>query len=65
MSVPWPSLESQLAELVAQLSPGAAGETSRATGLLGRIVSDVMGLLGAAGYYRDISASSGHALTST
>jgi uncharacterized membrane protein YccC len=65
MSVPWPSLESQLAELAAQLSPGAAGETSRATGLLGRIVSDVMGLLGAAGYYRDISASSGHALTST
>jgi hypothetical protein len=63
--VPWPSLESQLAELVAQLGPAAAGETSRATGLLGRIVSDVMGLLGAAGYYRDIAASSGQALTST
>ena len=65
MPVPWPSLESQLAELVAQVSPGAAGETSPAAGLLGRIVSDVMGLLGAAGYRRDIASVSGGALSST
>jgi len=65
MSVPRPSLESQLAELVSQLSPGAASGTSRATGLVGRIVSDVMGLLGAAGYHRDVASFSGREVTST
>ena len=65
MAVPWPNLEPQLEELVSQLSPGTAAETSRATGLLGRIVSDVTGLLGAAGYHRDIEALSGRALSST
>jgi hypothetical protein len=63
--VPWPNLESQLAELVSQLSSGDASETRHAPGLLGRIVSDLMVLLGAAGYYRDIAALSGRALTST
>jgi uncharacterized membrane protein YccC len=65
MPVPWPGLEPQLEELVLQMSPGTAGEMSLGTGLLGRIVSDVMGLLGAAGYQRDLAALSGRALTST
>ena len=50
MPVPWPNLESQLEELVSQLSPETAREMSLATGPLGRIVSDLIGLLGAAGY---------------
>lgn len=65
MPVPWPSLEPQLAELVSQLPPGAASETRPAAGLVGRIVNDVTGLLGAAGYRRDITAFSGRAPTST
>jgi hypothetical protein len=65
MPVPWPALGPQLEELVAQLSPGTTTETGPGTGLLGRIVSDVMGLLGAAGYQRDITALSGGALSST
>jgi uncharacterized membrane protein YccC len=64
MPVPWPSLEGQLAELVALLGPGTPVETSLAPGLLARIVSDVLGLLGAAGYHRDIAALSGRALAS-
>lgn len=56
MPVPWPSLEPQLDELVAQLNPGAAGEPSPLSELLGHIASDVLGLLGAAGYRRDIGA---------
>jgi uncharacterized membrane protein YccC len=65
MPVPWPSLEAQLEELVSQLNPGTASETSPATGLLGRIVSDVGGLLGAAGYHQNLAALSGRALSST
>ena len=65
MPVPWPTLGPQLDELVAQLSSGTAKETSPGAGLLGRIVSDVMGLLGAAGYQRDITALSGRELTPT
>jgi len=65
MPVPWPSLEPQLEELVSQLDPGTASETKVAPGLLGRIVSDVMGLLGAAGYRRDIAALCGRELTSS
>jgi uncharacterized membrane protein YccC len=65
MPVPWPSLESQLDELVSQLSPETARETSLATGPLGRIVSDLIGLLGAAGYQRDTIAPSRGALSST
>lgn len=65
MPVPWPSLEQQLDELVSQLTPASTKETSPATGLLGRIVSDVTGLLGAAGYQRDIADLSKGALTST
>jgi hypothetical protein len=64
LSVPWPSLGTQLEELVSQLSPVSEGETSLATGLLGRIVNDVMGLLGAAGYQRDVAVAES-ALTST
>ncbi len=56
MPVPWPSLEPQLDELVSQLNPGAAGLPSPLSELLGRIASDVLGLLGAAGYRRDIGA---------
>ena len=64
MSVPWPGLDSQFADLESQLTPEAAAGSSCATGLLDRIVSDVMGLLGAAGYHRDITAVSRGALTS-
>ena len=65
LSVPWPSLESQLTELVAQLDPDPASRTTPDASLLGRIVSDVTGLLGAAGYRRDVTALSGRVLTST
>lgn len=65
MPVPWPGLEPQLEELVSQLTPGTSREMSLGTELLGRIVSDVTGLLGAAGYQRDIAALSRGALSST
>jgi len=64
MPVPGPSLEPQLEELVSQLNPETAGETSPAAGLLGRIVSDLTGLLGAAGYQREVAAVSGGAPSS-
>jgi len=65
MPVPWPSLESQLEELVSQLGPQTGGEASVAPGLLGRIVSDVMGLLGAAGYHRDTTSFRGQEVASS
>lgn len=65
MPVPWPNLEPQLEELVGALDPESAKETNLAPGLLGRIVSDVMGLLSAAGYRRDIAPLHRAALTST
>jgi uncharacterized membrane protein YccC len=64
MPVPWPSLQPQLAELLAELSAGAAGETNPAAAPLSRIVNDVLGLLGAAGYRRDVASFSGGALSS-
>jgi len=58
MPVPWPSLEPQLEELMSQLKPGTPSESSPVSELLGRIASDLLGLLGAAGYRRDIGAFS-------
>jgi len=65
MPVPWPSLQVQLEELVSQLNPGAPTESSPVSELLGRIASDLLGLLGAAGYRRDIDAFSASTPTST
>ena len=49
--VPWPSMEARLEELAAQLVPQAAGEPAGAVAvLLGRLMSDIRGLLSAAGY---------------
>jgi uncharacterized membrane protein YccC len=53
MPVPWPSLDFQLEELISQLIPETETTTSLTPGLLGRIVSDLTGLLGAAGYHQD------------
>jgi uncharacterized membrane protein YccC len=50
-AVPWPSIESRLAELAAQLNPQAGSDPGGAVAaLLDRLMSDIKGLLGAAGY---------------
>jgi uncharacterized membrane protein YccC len=49
--VPWPSIEPRLAELAAELAPKDTTEASGAVAtLLSRLMSDIKGLLSAAGY---------------
>ena len=57
--VPWPSIVPRLSELAAQLAPETASEPGDAVAtLLGRLMSDVKGLLSAAGYARGGGATS-------
>lgn len=64
--VPWPSIEPQLAEVVAQLVSGSTNKCSDAVGtLLGHVVNDMTGLLSAAGYDRKGAALWGRPLAST
>jgi uncharacterized membrane protein YccC len=58
-------IESQLAQLLSELDSGDRGDANCASGLLGRIVSDVSGLLGAVGYTRQGIAVPEQALSST
>jgi uncharacterized membrane protein YccC len=56
-AVPWPTIEAQLTDLVAQANPAATTSPSTASAtapaiLLARIMSDLSGLLRAAGYGR-------------
>jgi uncharacterized membrane protein YccC len=63
--VPWPSIEPRLAELAAQLNPQAASEVGGAIpALLGRLMSDIKGLLGAAGYAKSVGPTSDRPLVS-
>ena len=55
--IAWPRIGTGLAELAAQLMPaGGAGPAGSVALLLGRLVNDLTGMLGAAGYYRGEAA---------
>jgi uncharacterized membrane protein YccC len=57
--VPWPSIVPRLAELAAQLASQDAGESGGAVAtLLGRLMSDIKGLLSAIGYGLSAGATS-------
>jgi uncharacterized membrane protein YccC len=56
--IAWPRVGTRLAELAAQLMPtGGTGPAGRAALLLGRLVNDLTGMLGAADYYRGDAAA--------
>jgi len=51
VALPWPSIEPQLAEVVAQIVSGSTNKCSDAVGtLLGHVVNNMTGLLSAVGY---------------